>query len=75
MSRRLPVISGREARKAFERAGWVFDRQKGSHMILIKPGVPRVLSIPDHKELRLPLLRKLIKDAGLTVARFVELLR
>jgi predicted RNA binding protein YcfA (HicA-like mRNA interferase family) len=30
----LPVISGREAVKAFEKIGFIFHRQKGSHMIL-----------------------------------------
>lgn len=31
---RLPVISGAEAVKAFERAGWRQNRQRGSHVIL-----------------------------------------
>jgi predicted RNA binding protein YcfA (HicA-like mRNA interferase family) len=30
----LPVISGREAAKAFEKIGFIFPRQRGSHMIL-----------------------------------------
>lgn len=33
---KLPVISGREARRAFGKAGWVFSRQRASHMILVK---------------------------------------
>jgi predicted RNA binding protein YcfA (HicA-like mRNA interferase family) len=36
---KLPVISGRQARRAFEKDGWVFDRQRGSHMVLVKPAV------------------------------------
>jgi predicted RNA binding protein YcfA (HicA-like mRNA interferase family) len=70
----LPVISGREARRAFEKVGWVFNRQRGSHMVLIRPGTPINLSIPDHRELDRGLLRGLIRDAGLTVAEFAELL-
>lgn len=34
----LPVVSGLEARKAFESAGWRMKRQSGSHMILAKNG-------------------------------------
>ena len=30
----LPVVSGREAVKAFGRIGYVVDRQRGSHIIL-----------------------------------------
>ena len=70
----LPVVSGRRARRAFEKDGWVFDRQRGSHMILVKPNVPFNLSVPDHRELDRGLLRGLIRDAGMTVERFVSLL-
>ncbi|MBC7336357.1 MAG: type II toxin-antitoxin system HicA family toxin, partial [Clostridia bacterium] len=41
---RLPVCSGRDAIKALERAGWTVDRQKGSHVSLVKEGVPAVLT-------------------------------
>jgi predicted RNA binding protein YcfA (HicA-like mRNA interferase family) len=71
----LPVISGRQARRAFERAGWTFNRQRGSHMILIKTGISVNLSIPDHRELDRGLLRGLIRDSGLTVEKFLELLK
>ena len=70
----LPVVSGHEARRPFEKAGWTFDRQKASHMILIKAGVPANLSVPNHRELDRGLLRGLIRDAGLTVEQFIELL-
>ena len=70
----LPVVSGREARRAFEKAGWTFNRQRSSHMILVKVGVAVNLSVPDHRELDRGLLRGLIRDAGMTVEEFVELL-
>jgi len=34
----LPVISGAKAVRAFERAGWRQDRQRGSHVVMLKPG-------------------------------------
>jgi predicted RNA binding protein YcfA (HicA-like mRNA interferase family) len=70
----LPVVSGRRARRAFEKAGWIFDRQRGSHMVLTKPAVPYNLSVPDHRELDRGLLRGLIRDAGMTVEQFIALL-
>ena len=72
---KLPVISGRNARQAFERIGWVFERQRGSHMVMTKPGESFNLTIPDHRELDRGLLRGLIRDAGLSVDGFVSLLR
>ena len=71
---RLAGISGQEARKAFERDGWVFRRQRGSHMVMKKDGVRAMLSIPDHRELKVPLLKRFIRDAEIIEERFLELL-
>ena len=72
---RLPVISGDEAIKVFQRAGWVVRRQVGSHVTLDKEGEIPTLSVPRDRELDKGLLRRLIKDAGLSVRQFVGLLR
>jgi predicted RNA binding protein YcfA (HicA-like mRNA interferase family) len=72
---KLPVISGKEAAKAFITAGWRVDRQVGSHLILLKTGSDVVLSIPLHKELKRGTLRKLIGLSGLTKNEFMEFLR
>jgi predicted RNA binding protein YcfA (HicA-like mRNA interferase family) len=71
----LPVASGREAVRAFEKVGYETDRQRGSHIILRQTDPPhRRLTIPDHKELRKGMLRALIRQAGLSVEEFVALL-
>ncbi len=71
----LPVISGAEAVKAFQKVGYEFSHQAGSHMILRSKEPPhRHLSIPNHKELGRGLLRGLIRDAGLTIEDFIKLL-
>ncbi len=44
-------------------------------MVLTKPGVPFNLSIPDHQELDRGLLRGLIRDSGLTLDQFLNLLK
>jgi predicted RNA binding protein YcfA (HicA-like mRNA interferase family) len=72
---RLPTISGAEAVRAFEKGGWRHDRQRGSHVILLKPGHIASLSVPQHRELAPGTLRSLIRNAGLTVEEFVALLR
>ncbi|HZF13870.1 MAG TPA: type II toxin-antitoxin system HicA family toxin [Thermoanaerobaculia bacterium] len=71
---KLGNISGKEAAKAFRRAGWEAIGQVGSHLVLIKPGVRVNLSIPQHKELSVGTLRALIRSAGLTVDEFLALL-
>lgn len=72
---RLPRLSGKRAADAFQRAGFRVRRQRGSHLVMSKPGFAATLSVPDHSELRPGLLRALIRKAGLTVGQFEELLR
>lgn len=70
MSRRLPTTSGKDAVTAFGRLGFKELRQTGSHAILKKEGHPLLLSVPLHKELHAGTLRRLIRDAGVTVEEF-----
>lgn len=71
----LPAgLSGRQVRAALERIGFVLRRQRGSHMILRRDDPPARIVIPDHKELRLGTLRRIIADAGLSTDEFVQLL-
>jgi predicted RNA binding protein YcfA (HicA-like mRNA interferase family) len=71
---KLPVISGADAVKAFERAGWRLDRQRGSHAIMLKAGQIASLSVPQHRELAPGTLRSLIRASGLSVDEFCQLL-
>ena len=70
----LPSVSGARAVRTFQKAGWVKDRQHGSHVILIKPGHPASLSVPQHRELAPGTLRALIRASGMSVDQFVDLL-
>ena len=70
MSRKLRLVSGRRAVQKFQQAGWTLVRRRGSHMMLTHPEYQWTLSVPDHRELGLGLLRKLIKQAGMTVEQF-----
>jgi predicted RNA binding protein YcfA (HicA-like mRNA interferase family) len=70
----LPAISGEQAVQAFGRAGWIKDRQRGSHVILVKPGNMASLSVPQHRELAPGTLRSLSRAAGMTVTQFEDLL-
>jgi predicted RNA binding protein YcfA (HicA-like mRNA interferase family) len=73
MGKRLKLCSGAEAVRKLQRIGWMVRlprwrkaplrgvRQKGSHVMLTKPGYQWTLSIPQHNELGPGLLRKLIR--------------
>ena len=68
------MISGKEAVKAFTKAGWHLDRISGSHAIMRKEGSDVTLSVPLHQELRKGLLHSLIKDADIDLDEFLAFL-
>ena len=72
---KLPTdLSGRQVRAALERAGFVFRRQAGSHMVLRRDQPYARAIVPDHKRVRSGTLRRIIADAGFTVEQFMQLL-
>jgi predicted RNA binding protein YcfA (HicA-like mRNA interferase family) len=70
----LPRISGRQCVQAIEKVGFYFKRQEGSHIILRRDEPFAQVVVPDHKELGRGLLRTIIRQAGLSVEEFGELL-
>lgn len=72
---KLPVVSARETVQALESLGYEIDHQMGSHVILRQTSEPhRRLAVPNHSELAKGTLRSIIREAGLTVDEFCDLL-
>ena len=73
---KLPALTARKVIRALKRAGFVEDRQKGSHLILIHSETKARTVVPVHpgRTIKEPLLRAIIRDANLGVEEFTELL-
>lgn len=73
---KLPSLTARKIIRALKRAGFVEDRQKGSHLVLIHSGTKARTVVPVHpgRIVKEPLLRAIIRDASLSVDEFIELL-
>ena len=73
---KIPQVSGRQVVKVLSKIGYEKDRQKGSHIVLRQSIYPhRRIVVPDHKEIAKGTLRKIIKQAGLTIEEFQHLLK
>ena len=72
----LPDANGRQVIRALQRGGFVVVRIKGSHHVMEHPVDGRTTTVPVHagKSLRKGTLRSILKQAGLTVDEFVDLL-
>jgi len=70
---KLPVLKPREAIRALERAGFTFERQKGSHRIYVKDGLG--VTVPYHnKDIKWKTLKHIIKQSNLEIEEFLTLL-
>jgi predicted RNA binding protein YcfA (HicA-like mRNA interferase family) len=73
MSPKLPRAKPRKVIRALESLGFRLERQSGSHMIFTHPG-GAVISLPFHsdRDLKPGLMRRIIRDAGVSVDEFVR---
>jgi predicted RNA binding protein YcfA (HicA-like mRNA interferase family) len=72
---KLPVLSGRAVIKALGKVGYEFDHQRGSHIVLRHKLPPhRRVTVPDHREVARGTLRTIIRETGLTIQEFENLL-
>jgi predicted RNA binding protein YcfA (HicA-like mRNA interferase family) len=71
---KLPVISARECITALEKVGFHVMRQTGSHITLRRDDTGTRVTVPNHRELKKGMLRAIIRQAGMAVDEFVDLL-
>lgn len=69
---KLPVVSGKECRKALGKLGFEEARQRGSHVVMKRDEVGCV--VPMHAEIKTGTLGGILKQAGVTVEEFIEAL-
>jgi len=72
---RLPVLSWQQVTTALERAGFVFDRQRGSHMVYYHTETNRTVVVPRHREIKAGTLREVLREAAINREEFRRLLR
>ena len=72
---KLPILSGVQAVKCFEKLGYQVVRQHGSHIRLRHKfdKNKKPLTIPRHKTLGKGLLRKLIRDADISIEILINI--
>ncbi len=70
---KLPVLKPKEVIRALLRAGFVFERQKGSHKLYMKEN--HAITISYHnKNIKPKTLQSIIKQSGLELEEFINLL-
>ncbi len=73
---KVPSLSYIQIVRALQRDGWVVVRQHGSHIRLQKHAGDEVLKItvPAHRSVKSSTLSHILKQAGLGVDQFLQLL-
>lgn len=73
---KVPSVPYQQIIAALERDGWVVVRQRGSHIRLEKELSDEVLklTVPFHRPVKRSTLARILKQARISVDRFLELL-
>ena len=70
----VPLVSGQEVVRAFERLGWEIARQRGSHIIMqkITPDGSVTVPVPNHRTVRAGTLLAIIRQSGVAKEHFLR---
>jgi len=69
---KLPVVSGKECRKALGHLGFEDARQRASHLVMRRGESGCV--VPMHTKIKTGTLSGILKQAGVSVEEFIEAL-
>jgi len=73
---KMPSLAAKKIIRALKKVGFIEDRQKGSHLVLVNPRTKARTIIPVHpgRIIKKPLVRAIISAAQLSLDEFIELL-
>jgi predicted RNA binding protein YcfA (HicA-like mRNA interferase family) len=75
VSPRLPSCTPADVERALRKLGFVDDRRRGSHKVLVRISDNRTVVLPWHNRyLKRGTLHGIIRGAGLTVDEFLKIL-
>lgn len=76
MKQTLPAIRPKQLIRALQGAGFIVHHVTGSHYILKHPAKPTIrITVPFHnRDLKRGTLQSIVKQSGLTIDEFLELL-
>jgi predicted RNA binding protein YcfA (HicA-like mRNA interferase family) len=63
---KITPVSWNKLVKVFESIGFARVRQKGSHIVMVRPGCPRPLIIPAHKEVSIGVIQSCLRTADMS---------
>jgi predicted RNA binding protein YcfA (HicA-like mRNA interferase family) len=72
---RMPMLSWREVEAVLKRAGFLFDRQKGSHIVYYHPQTNRTVVLPKNQEIKRGTFREILREMNISEDEFRKLLR
>ena len=77
MSSKLQRVKPRQLVRVLEKAGFVKQRQRGSHLRMWRESDKRLVIVPMHKGKDMPTgtLRGILRDADISTDEFVQLLK
>jgi predicted RNA binding protein YcfA (HicA-like mRNA interferase family) len=71
---RLTPTDWKTLKCIFEHAGFSFEREKGDHIVLSRPGTPRPVIIPKYSSIGLDIIKANMRTANMSLKEYFKLL-
>lgn len=72
--RSIKPINYKRLVKVFERIGFICVREKGDHMVFVKPGIARPVIIPKYHSVPVFIIKNNMRVAGISREKYFKLL-
>ena len=75
MSSKITPIHYRKLLRVFQKLGFVLQREKGDHMVLIKKGILRPVIIPKYSEIPVFIVKNNLRTAKISREEYLAILK
>lgn len=71
---KIAQVSWKKLTKFFEKEGFIFKGQKGTHLIYTKTGIPRPVVIPKYKQIPIFVIKNNLRAANIPRKKYLLLI-
>ena len=72
---KITPINYQKLLKFFKKLGFVLQREKGDHLVLIKKGIPRPVIIPKYSEIPVFIIKNNLRTAKISREEYLAILK
>ena len=72
---KITAIHYQKLLRVFQKLGFVLQREKGDHLVLIKKGIPRPVIIPKYSEIPVFIIKNNLRTTKVSREEYLKILK